>query len=768
MKLNPRDKPNSPNPGAQTRLARDLSLGAAISVGVGTMIGAGIFILPGIVASKAGPAVLISFATCGLVAVLIALCMAELSTGMPYAGGGYLFVVRAFGPLVGSIMGWCLWLSLIFASAFYMIGFGYYVGDALGLPPVGIALAMTAFLGLLNFIGAKETGGTQLVIVIMLLSILLSFFFRAILSVDVGRMKPFVPPEIGFTGVLITLPILFITFLGFAEISAISEEVRNPGRNLPRSLVGSVVIVTIVYCAVVFCILGLRKYNDPSMASETVLMDLARMLLGHVGYFLILLGGILATVSSANASVMAASRISFAMGRDELLPYWFNQIHFRFKTPYRSIGVTTVLTMLLLVTIGGHLELLAEVAGFLSLVLYGLITLACMLMRYAKLDWYKPTFQTPGYPVVPLLGLLGCVFVIANTSRATLLIGNMIIAASFIWYVLFLRKQTQLRGASNILLQQKVIKPLVVRAEEYLNTRGEILPMILVPLANPETERSLLALSTALARRRKARLQLIHVINVPIQTPLGAGRVEYDKLRKEKETLLDMASRHAAELGIRARTSAIVAHNVPSAILSVADTSHTDFIVMGWRGEVRAPRVQRTSVAAVLKVAKENVIVLKDRGLERVRRILVPLRGGSHAQLGLSIAHELAQEWGATITAFNVQVGTGPVPDSSEFDRESVSLFKSVAEDFVRDTAVKAGVPAEIKVAIHKDVARAIVEEAEHHDLIVMGASNEWTLRRWLFGSLPDQVANLAPVSVIMVRGGRSSGEQPSPPEETF
>jgi nucleotide-binding universal stress UspA family protein len=408
--------------------------------------------------------------------------------------------------------------------------------------------------------------------------------------------------------------------------------------------------------------------------------------------------------------------------------------------------------MFLLVALGGHLELLAEVAGFLSLVLYGLITLACMLLRYAKLDWYKPSFRTPGYPLVPLLGLLGCIFVIINTSRVSLVIGNMIIAASFIWYVLFLRKQTQLVGASNILLQQKIIKPLVARGEEYLTTHGDVLPMILVPLANPDTERSLLMLSTALARRRKARLQLIHVISVPMQTPLGAGRMEYEKLRQEKETLLDVASRHAGEQGVRARISAIVAHNVPSAILSVADMSQTDLIVMGWRGEVRAPRIQRTNVAAVLKVAKGNVLVLKDRGLDEVRRILVPLRGGPHAQLGLSVADELAQEWNASITAFNVQVGSGPAPDSSEFDRESVQLFKRIAEDFVADTLAKAGIYAQVKVALGKDVAQAIIQEAKEHDLVVMGASNEWTLRRWLFGSLPDQVADQAQVSVLMVR----------------
>ena len=109
---------NELNSDASTTLARELGLGAAMSIGIGTMICAGIFVLPGIAAAKAGPVVVLAFALCGLVAVLIALCMSELSTGMPLAGGGYLFTVRTFGPMVGMVMGGCLWLSLIFASAF--------------------------------------------------------------------------------------------------------------------------------------------------------------------------------------------------------------------------------------------------------------------------------------------------------------------------------------------------------------------------------------------------------------------------------------------------------------------------------------------------------------------------------------------------------------------------------------------------------------------------------------------------------------------------
>jgi amino acid transporter/nucleotide-binding universal stress UspA family protein len=748
-----RKSPNTAaNPQTSTHLARDLGFWAALSIGVGTMIGAGIFVLPGIVASKAGPAVLLSFLSCGILSILIALCMTELATGMPYSGGGYLFIVRSFGPLIGSMMGWCLWLSLIFASAFYMIGFGYYLSDAFGVSPTLIALGMMLLLVLLNYIGARETGGTQTVIVIILLIILALFVLRALFSINLGNLVPFVPPEIGFSGVLITLPILFITFMGFAEIAAISEEIRNPSQNLPRSIVGSVVVVTLIYCAVVFCLLALRAYNDPNMAKETVLMEVARELTGGGGYGLILLGGILATVSSANASIMAASRISFAMGRDQLMPDWLNQIHLRFKTPYRSILVTGGLTMLILIILGTHLELLAEVAGFLSLVLYSLITIGSMVMRGSKVDWYKPTFKTPGFPVVPLLGLLGCVFVMVNTSRLTLIIGYLILAGSFVWYWLFLRKGTQLVGASSIIWQQKILKPLAVRAEDYISTRREVFPVILVPLANPETEKSLLKLSTSIARGYKARLRLIHVIDVPMQTPLEAGRIAYEKKREEKETLLDVASRHATEQGVRAMASAIVAHNIPSAILSAAEMESPDFIVMGWKGEAKTPQLRRTNVADVLRLAKGNVLVLKDRGIEDVRRILVPLGGGPHAQLGLRLASELALEWKASITTLNVQVGRGLSDDNSDFERQSVALFKEHAEEYGKGLLDEIDVEAEMRVEIGEDIAQTIVKTSEEYELIVMGASNEWALRQRLFGSLPDNVADHSSISVLMVR----------------
>ena len=740
------------NHDTSTKLARELGLGAALSIGIGTMVCAGIFVLPGITAAKAGPVVVLAFALCGIVAVLISLCMAELATGMPLAGGGYLFIVRAFGPMMGTVMGWCLWLSLIFASAFYMIGFGYYVADALPISHVWLALIMTGLLTGLNLIGAKETGGLQNVIVAGLLIALTVFFIRALFDVDMENLRPLIPPEIGISGFFMVTPVLFITFMGFAEIAAVSEEIKNPARNLPIALVGSVVIVTVIYCLVEFCVVGVLRYDDPGMATETVLMEIARMLMGKTGYSLIMLGGIFATVSSANASIMAASRISFAMGRDHLMPDWFNQIHRRFRTPYRSIFVTGGLTMFLLVILGSHLELIAEVGAFLSLLLYAFISLACMVMRHSELDWYKPSFKTPLYPAVPIIGLLGCLFVMGLTSRPTILIGLGIITGPLIWYVLFLRKHTQLVGASNELWKQKVIEPLVAKAEDYAATRRDAFPVILLPLSNPETEGSLLMVGTALAKAKRARLHLAHVVSVPMQTPLEAGRMEFEQMRREQETLLDVASRHAADQGIRVRANALVAHNVPSAILNVADIEQPDLILMGWRGDVRGPRLRSTNVAGVAKVVDRNVLVLKDNGLSEVHRILVPVGSGPHTKLGLMVAQQLATEWGATITAMTVQVGRGYSDAKSDFDRESLQFFQGLAEEFVRDGLKEAGVTAEIVAVIDTNISQAIINTAADYDLIIIGSSNKWAVRQWLFGSLPDKVANNASASVLMVR----------------
>jgi nucleotide-binding universal stress UspA family protein len=193
---------------------------------------------------------------------------------------------------------------------------------------------------------------------------------------------------------------------------------------------------------------------------------------------------------------------------------------------------------------------------------------------------------------------------------------------------------------------------------------------------------------------------------------------------------------------------------VPEAILSVADIEEPDLLLMGWNERVRGSRTRGSNVAGVVKGANRNVLVLKDNGLDQINRILVPTAGGPHAKLGLRVAQDLATDCGASVTAMTVQVGRGHSAARSEFDHESLEFFQGLAEEYSREALRDAGVDAEISAVIDSDVGEAIVKAASDYDLVVIGASNEWRLRQWLFGSLPDKVTNRSSASVLMVRSG--------------
>ena len=352
-------------------LAKDLGPLAALTIGIGTMIGAGIFVLPGTAVARAGPLAAFTFVLGGVIALFTALSASELGTAMPKSGGAYFYVNRALGPMFGSVAGWANWLGLAFASAFYMYGFGEYVNALVGLGSVGlgpVSLEAAQVIGLagallfiaVNYFGAKETGGLQIVIVMSLLGILAVFTVVGLLNADMESLRPLAPP--GTTSeVLPVTGIIFVSYLGFVQITSVAEEIKNPGRNLPLAVLGSVVIVTVVY-ALFLVVLLAAVPNELVANNETAVVDAARLLfgnyevfgysLGAVGAGMLLLGGLLATASSANASILSSSRINFAMGREKIVTPKLNEIHKRFGTPYKSIALTGALILVFLVAGG--------------------------------------------------------------------------------------------------------------------------------------------------------------------------------------------------------------------------------------------------------------------------------------------------------------------------------------------------------------------------------------------------------------------------------
>jgi len=271
--------------GEEGELARNLGFVEAMTLGGGTMIGAGIFILPGIAAENAGPASSVSFVIAGIVALLAALSISELATGMPVAGGSYHYVNRALGDFFGSIVGWGMWTGLMFASAFYMVGFGQYIVEPIPFLSGRVLMILLGLLGLLflvgvNYYGTEESGKFQNIMigaetVIILVYLAFGFFF-----IDMSNLQPFAPK--GTSGILATTGIVFVTFLGFEIIATVAEEIKNPGKLIPLTMVLSVVSVTILYFIVMVVSTGVVNWQDLGDSLVPV-SDVAAVSMGTAG-----------------------------------------------------------------------------------------------------------------------------------------------------------------------------------------------------------------------------------------------------------------------------------------------------------------------------------------------------------------------------------------------------------------------------------------------------------------------------------------------------
>ena len=414
------------------------------------MVGAGIFVFPGIASGQAGPAAMLSFLLAGAIALIVALCTAELATAMPASGGGYFFVSRAFGPFWGMLIGVGQWMGLVFASSFYLYGFASYLidllqesglhfGDPLILIGIGAALLLTS----INILGTKSAGKLQNSIVLVLTGILTLLFLYGLLQA-LGIMgatnlpKPFAPK--GLSPVVGVTALIFTSYLGFVQIATVGGEIINPQKNLPRALVGSVLIVTALYLLALFVSNSVLSTAELGEFGETAIVEVARGLIGDMGAMLVLFAGLLATLSSANASILSSSRTIFALSNDGLIPVWVSVIHERFKTPHRALFLVGLpITGIMFV---GNLEVLAETASMLHLLIYGLICGCVLKLRKNRPIWYVPGFKSPAYPVLPIVGLVASFGLIFFMRPVSLLLGGAVLLASALFYLVYARGKT--------------------------------------------------------------------------------------------------------------------------------------------------------------------------------------------------------------------------------------------------------------------------------------------------------------------------------------
>lgn len=291
---------------------------SACALGTGTMIGAGIFALSGEVAGVAGPAAVLSYALAGLAAAAQALSFAELASARPTSGGPYVYVRDFLGPAAGALAGWQLWLGTVLSASFYAVGFARYLAYFVPhLPEWPGGTALILLLAVLHGSGRSAAAAVQNLSVAVLLAVLGGLVALGAPRVDPAFWSPFLP--YGWGPVVQSVPWVFVSYLGFDAVAQAGGAFVRPHVTVPRAMLASVALVTLLYCAVVAVSTGIVHYQDLAQ-SATPLAEVARRLVGRPGGFAVAAGGLLATLSSANGAFIAAAELTAAMARDGLLP----------------------------------------------------------------------------------------------------------------------------------------------------------------------------------------------------------------------------------------------------------------------------------------------------------------------------------------------------------------------------------------------------------------------------------------------------------------
>ena len=747
-------------------LRRELGFWDALTIGAGTMIGAGIFLLAGVALEMSGPAAIFAYILSGIVCMITASSAAELATGMPTSGGDYFFVSRSLGPAFGAISGVGIWLSLTFAIAFYLYGMGEYLSQFLPLTAFWGAFIGGVLLTILNIVGAKESGRTQVVIVLILFVILGGFSFLGVFNIDTDNFSPFFP--FGTEPIFGTTALVFVSFLGFVKIAAVAEEIKEPSKNLPRALIGSVALVTVLY-VIILLVIGGMFTQDTIGAERDPLTAAARRMLGNPGVVLIVLAGLLATISSANASILASSRINLAMARDRMVPNWLSKIHKKLLTPYRAIVLTGILALLFLLL--DSLEDLAKVASVLQLYSYAALNIGCIVLRASNPGWYKPTYRAPGTPWLQLIAAVGCITIIIYSGTFAQIAVIVLIIGSLGWYMAWGRGRVDFVDAIPEFKERwakhglKIFGLPIERheaetVEKYLPETRKLNTTeprhIVAALANPETEGDLLRLGQLIAagKTKGGTVTGLSIIKVPYQTPLATIRESLEEKTSVRESIEAITDKYKvtekdtapAKTNVLSQTTfdavSEAAYNIFNGLIDETESRNGDMILMGWQGEFSIGRIYNSPVQKIIKDIKADVGILKNRGLEKIDSILIPWGGGYHAKLGLEIGVRIARSMGAELKVLRlVKSGTNIDTEKSELKK----VIDPIIDDFENLT---------IEIRESEDVASGINEsfESNRPDLVIIGASHEWSIRNVLFGTIPDIVADSSPSSVLMVR----------------
>ena len=709
------NNPQTPGYDVGGALQRSLGLYAVMTISVGAMIGSGIFVLPGLGFKIAGPAVILAFFLAGLVVIPAALSQSEMATAMPEAGGTYLYIDRAMGPLMGTIAGFGVWFSLIFKAAFALVGLSAYLEFFFAHDERLVAAAIAIILIMLNLVGIKQTARFQALLVTGVLVLLVGFIVLGVPNTESAAYTPFLPH--GIKGLLSATGLVFVSYIGVTKVASVAEEVKRPGRNIPLSILISVGIAMLLYPAVVAIMVGVTPAAELA-STETPVLTAAEQFMGRAGIYIVAGVAVVALVSMANAGVIASTRYPFAMARNALAPGFFARVGERSHAPYFAILVTGG-ALILLVLFVPLLEL-AKLASAFQLLIFAFVNLALIAFREADLVWYQPEFKSPWYPVPQVFGIIASIVLLTQMGVVATVGALVFIVVGFLWYRAFGRSRAVKESAARDALRARADDRLVELTEAEVESGGRQHIAILIRRPTRRArQHTLFRLALRLCLSPGGH---IHVVNFDQST---ANQIPTEEDQAE-----------ADRLGIEVTVANYTDEDRRGVVHQYVENEDVDLFIADLPQDLRATRHITRDLQWLREHLSCDSAYLRNRAVDAIASIAVLGTGGPYDPVKIGMSDHIARYEGSIINFVHVIA-----PDAPPGQAESIHEYHERLGEVLT-------VPWDDLVRPSTDLVSTLTELSRGANLVVLGAP---THRFHIVADLADSIAEAVDCPALLV-----------------
>ncbi len=620
-------------------LERRLGLFAVVSISISSMVGSGIFVLPGIGFQMTGASLWLAFLLSAICILPAALSKAELATAMPASGGTYIYIDRTFGPFAGTIVGLGLFISILLKASFSLVGIASYFSVLSSFPLAPTVISFLCAICFLNILGVGKVSGFMTIILFVTVT---SLCFISAYSIPMWYPENLEPlMNNGLNGLASATALVFVSFAGVTKVAAIAEEVKNPEKNLPRGILLSLFLVTILYCLTSFVLAGVFETSQIAGDLKPI-HSLATKIGGSVFGTIMAIIAVFTMVNTSNAGVLAGSRFPFAMSRDKLLPPFLGKLHPKFYTPVLSIIVSCLIIAGIVLTL--DVTKIAKLASAFMIMIYMLENIAVIVLRETHTTWYKPTYKSPLYPFVQILGIIASLCLLyAMGILSVIAILAIGIPGCFIYFFYSRHRMERkgvigLKGKRTDLTSSSITIPGPHKLKD---------AEVVVGLFGQEASAEVL-IEVALSMVEDNHLEVARILEVPEQT-MADDVEEPTHLKSLRRRVNAMAE----DKGVDIAFDAVISHDMAKTIFEISTRVHCKWLFIEWQKKMRGNITFSNPVGWLKSHLHCNLATFKDNGCRYFRKIMVLLNEDKNDDVVIDTAQHMSQLYGAQISSYH-------------------------------------------------------------------------------------------------------------------